>query len=173
MDLENYIKTWGEPVKEATLCLLFRDGKILLAMKKRGFGTGKYNGPGGKKNEGEDIETAAIRETEEEIGVKIENMEMMGVIDFYFAHKPDWNQKVSVFRVNKWVGEPTESEEMKPEWFDFDKIPFDKMWADDRYWLKRVIQGKKIRASFLFDQKSEVAENRIKEIDNLEKNSSQ
>jgi 8-oxo-dGTP pyrophosphatase MutT (NUDIX family) len=150
VDLENYIKTWGEPVKEATLCLLFRDGKILLAMKKRGFGTGKYNGPGGKKNEGEDIETAAIRETEEEIGVKIENMEMMGVIDFYFAHKPDWNQKVSVFRVNKWVGEPTESEEMKPEWFAVSAIPYTTMWPDDIFWLPKVLEGKSVKAKFSF-----------------------
>lgn len=33
---------------ETTLCLLKRDNKILLAMKKRGFGKGKYNGIGGK-----------------------------------------------------------------------------------------------------------------------------
>lgn len=33
---------------ETTLCLLKRNDEILLAMKKRGFGTGKYNGVGGK-----------------------------------------------------------------------------------------------------------------------------
>lgn len=26
------------------------------------------------------------------------------------------------------------SEEMKPQWFRKDEIPFDTMWPDDRYW---------------------------------------
>ena len=33
---------------ETTLCLLKKENAILLAMKKRGFGAGKYNGVGGK-----------------------------------------------------------------------------------------------------------------------------
>ena len=35
-----------------TLCLLMRDNEILLAMKKRGFGVGKWNGVGGKVKNG-------------------------------------------------------------------------------------------------------------------------
>ena len=35
-------------MKQATLCLLVKDNEILLAMKKRGFGVGKWNGVGGK-----------------------------------------------------------------------------------------------------------------------------
>ena len=38
---------------ETTLCLLKKDNSILLAMKKRGFGSGKYNGIGGKIEKGE------------------------------------------------------------------------------------------------------------------------
>ena len=33
---------------ETTLCLLKKDDSILLALKKRGFGEGNYNGVGGK-----------------------------------------------------------------------------------------------------------------------------
>ena len=33
---------------ETTLCILRKDNQILLALKKRGFGTGKYNGVGGQ-----------------------------------------------------------------------------------------------------------------------------
>ena len=54
---------------ETTLCLLRKENKILLAMKKRGFGTGKYNGVGGKIENGETLNEAMIRETKEEIGV--------------------------------------------------------------------------------------------------------
>jgi hypothetical protein len=41
---------------QTTLVLLFNDqGQILLAMKKRGFGVGKWNGAGGKIHEGETV----------------------------------------------------------------------------------------------------------------------
>ncbi len=54
---------------ETTLCLLKKDNQILLALKKRGFGEGKYNGIGGKIEENETPEFAMIRETEEEINI--------------------------------------------------------------------------------------------------------
>ena len=54
---------------ETTLCLLKKDNSILLAMKKRGFGSGKYNGIGGKIEKGETPDEAMIRETKEEIKV--------------------------------------------------------------------------------------------------------
>ena len=56
---------------ETTLCLLKKDNQILLAMKKRGFGEGKYNGVGGKIEEGETPEEGTIREIEEEFGIKV------------------------------------------------------------------------------------------------------
>ena len=54
-------------ILETTLLLLRKDNEILLAKKKRGFGEGKYNGVGGKLEDGETPEEAMIRETEEEI----------------------------------------------------------------------------------------------------------
>ena len=53
-----------------TLMFLINEGKILLGMKKRGFGAGKYNGFGGKVEAGETIAQAAVRETIEECGLK-------------------------------------------------------------------------------------------------------
>ena len=54
---------------ETTLCLLRKNNKILLAVKKRGFGEGKYNGVGGKIEKGETPDQAMVRETSEEISV--------------------------------------------------------------------------------------------------------
>lgn len=28
---------------------------------------------------------------------------------------------------------------MKPEWYNLDEIPYDKMWKDDPIWLPRII----------------------------------
>ena len=57
--------------KITTLVLVHQGEKVLLGMKKRGFGQGRWNGFGGKLHEGETIEQAAKRETFEEAGVQV------------------------------------------------------------------------------------------------------
>ena len=64
------------------------------------------------------------------------------------SEKPEWNQKMHVFLVKSWEGEPQESEEMKPQWFDVKDIPFDTMWPDDKHWLPMVLAGKKVEGKF-------------------------
>ena len=49
-----------------TLGVVVDGDKILLGMKKRGFGEGKWNGFGGKVKEGETIEDALKRSAESE-----------------------------------------------------------------------------------------------------------
>jgi hypothetical protein len=51
----------------------------------------------------------------------------------------------------EWSGEPSESEEVRPQWYPIDKLPFDAMWVDDPHWVPLVLAGKKIKARFLFD----------------------
>ena len=70
-----------------TLVILMKDGKVLLGKKKRGFATGTFNGIGGKQDEGETIEQAMIRETQEEIGVTPIEYELMGKIYFDVYYK--------------------------------------------------------------------------------------
>jgi len=139
-------------MRKVTLCFLIDKNKVCLAMKKRGFGVGKWNGVGGKTKEGEGVKEAAIREMGEEIGVraKTEDLEEVGNIKFYFNEKPDWNQQMHIFFVKKWKDEPQESEEMLPKWYPKDQIPYTEMWVDDEYWLPKALAGKKIEAEFYF-----------------------
>jgi len=139
-------------MKQTTLCLIVRGDEILLAMKKRGFGANKWNGYGGKPKDGENLQTAAIRETEEEIGVRISKLMHLGRMEFYFEGNPDWNQEVNVFRVEEWVGEPTETEEMRPRWFLQSEIPFDQMWLEDRHWMPLFLQSKKFEGEFYYNK---------------------
>ena len=67
---------------DATLLFLRRNDEILLAMKKRSFGKGNWNGVGGKLDTGETIKQAMIRETEEEIGVTPTAYKQMAQIAF-------------------------------------------------------------------------------------------
>jgi mutator protein MutT len=138
---------------ETTLCLLKKEDKILLAMKKRGFGEGKYNGVGGKIEGGETPDDAMIRETKEEILVTPTKYEKVGIIEFDEFYKGQ-KEKVMfhLYVASEWQGEPTESDEMKPEWFDIQSIPYDKMFPDDKYWLPLILEGRKIKAYFDFDE---------------------
>lgn len=151
---------------ETTLCLLRKNNQILLAMKKKGFGEGKYNGVGGKLEEDETPEQAMIRETEEEIKVTPTKYEKVGIISFDEFYK---NEKIRLtfhlYMVYEWIGEPTETDEMKPNWFDMDKIPYDTMFPDDKYWLPLVLEGKKIKAYFDFDEDWNVLSKSIEDLE--------
>lgn len=123
--------------------------KILLGMKKRGFGEGNFNGFGGKVKPGEAISDAAIRECEEEAGVTVTQLEPRGVL--IFTNENDATAlQVHLFIVNAFTGDPHETEEMKSQWFDVTAIPYETMWPDDVHWLPRVLDGKNVRGHFHF-----------------------
>lgn len=139
--------------KIMTLCLIHEHPRVLLAMKKRGFGVGRWNGFGGKVNEGETIEEAARREVLEESGLEVTALEERGVLDFEFQNDPKILE-VHIFKVERFTGDLRETEEMRPKWFDVSEIPFALMWSDDIYWLPLFLAGKRFRGRFLFDKPS-------------------
>ncbi len=153
--------------KLLTLVLVIRGKEVLLGMKKRGFGAGRWNGFGGKVHEGESIEVAARRETEEECGIQVAALEKVGIHEFEFAHDPGNILEVHTFRADTWNGEPVETEEMKPAWYPIDKIPYDEMWPDDRYWIPIFLEGKKFRTRFLFGEGDSVLKQEIRIVDTL------
>lgn len=142
--------------KTLTLAYLLRDEEICLGMKKRGFGEGNWNGFGGKVEGGETVEGATVREIGEECGVRVreEHLEKVAIIEFFFKDRK--HLEVHSFFVREWGGEPVETEEMRPEWFPFAEIPYEKMWADDPYWLPRALLGEKLvgKVSFKRDEKT-------------------
>ncbi|TAK95887.1 8-oxo-dGTP diphosphatase [Patescibacteria group bacterium] len=131
---------------------MFREGdKLLLGLKKQGFGEGRWNGFGGKLDAGETIEECAQRETREEIGVEIEAMEKFALMQFEFYGKPDVIE-VHAFDVKKYSGEPKEIEKLIPQWFDIKDVPFRDMWPDDPFWYPLYLAGKKFKGQFSFDE---------------------
>lgn len=162
MKLRDYERTLTDPLPRTTLSFLIKEKQILLAMKKRGFGVSKWNGVGGKRQNGETIKQTALREMEEEIGVRARGLKQVALFTFYYPFEPQSNQTVHAFIAKKWVGEPEETEEMKPQWFSFAKIPYTSMWPDDRIWLPEVLKGNLVKASFLFDRNNQITEYELK-----------
>lgn len=152
--------------KVLTLCLLHNNNRVLLGMKKRGFGAGRWNGFGGKVEAGETIEEGARREFREEAGIEVATLEKVGLMDFEFQGNPEILE-VHIFRANEHQGVPTESEEMLPKWFFVDEIPFSEMWPDDPHWMPLFFAGKKFQGKILFGEGDAILEMDINEVPSL------
>lgn len=135
--------------KLLTLCIIHQHPRVLLGMKKRGFGEGRWNGFGGKITAGETIEEAARREIREEAGIEPNDLERVGLIHFEFQGNPEILE-VHLFRSTSFSGDPMETEEMRPQWFRVEEIPFGSMWPDDQFWFPLFLSNKKFKAKFLF-----------------------
>jgi len=138
-----------KPTEYANLCFIMRDGQILLIRKKRGLGAGKINGPGGRLERGETALAAAIRETQEEIGVTPTGLQEIGELFFQFLD--GYKLHVAVFAASGCEGELCETPEATPLWTDIDAIPYHEMWEDDAHWLPLLLKRKRFRGYFVFD----------------------
>ena len=126
--------------------------QVLLGRKKMGLGAGNIVGLGGKLEPGETPRQAAVREIEEESGLRVAEADLSprGILTYLFPHREAWSQVSHVFVCADWVGVPGESDELNPEWFEVDSLPVDEMWDDARHWLPGVLAGIPVRATFTF-----------------------
>lgn len=141
--------------------------EVCLAMKKRGWGEGLWNGSGGKPNEGETVVDAAKREVGEELGVRLVEISKRAEIVWYLREE-DKTVFCHVYFGERWEGEPAESEEMRPKWFQINEVPYDQMWKSDREWLAEVLKGKKIKAKYTYAKDGgEVEERELRDVESF------
>ena len=157
---------------DLTLCLIFDNhlhpNKILLGMKKRGFGHGKWNGFGGHPEKGETLVQATVREVKEECNLSVQMLEERGVLTFHTQDDPH-PTFVHLFVATTWSGDPEESEEMLPQWYSLDDIPYGSMWADDKHWLPKIIKGEYVKGTFHFDNKDNLLNHILEDGKNQER----
>ena len=123
-----------------------------------------WQSPGGKVEKEEPSAQAALKETFEEIGVTITNIQKVAYLKFYFPDKPEWNTEGNVFLVDSWEGEISESEEMLPRWFSLSNLPLKNMWHCDRFWVPEVLDKNLISGSFDLDTEGLTLKQNIKKV---------
>ena len=140
-----------------TLVLPVDGNSILLGRKKKynnkPFCVNKYAGFGGKIGQKESVKQAAIRECKEKCGIIVTKMTKVAIINFMDDY--DTIANVHAFIATEWDGEPIETKDVAPHWFDKRNIPYEKMWDIDIYWLPAVLSGKKLQADFKFHSTDE------------------
>lgn len=134
------------PTLRTCLILPLRDDQVLLGHKLRGFGAGKIVGIGGKVEPGESLAQAAVRELHEEAGLTVDptDADLAAYLDFRFPHRPAWDMTSHVFVVRRWAGQVRACEEIRPEWFVVDALPYPQMWDEGRVWLPHVLRGERV-----------------------------
>lgn len=159
----------------AVVGFLRDDTRICLGVRKMvssGLGENLIAGIGGKVGDSPEIQNETLdramdREANEEIGIRVLEKQERGRVRFIFSHKPSdskWNQDVTIYSITKWEGTPFETESIQPVWFDLDALPWERMWADNEYWLPRVLAGQRVDAVFLYSDDNKVAEYRFEEV---------
>lgn len=118
--------------------------------KENDYHEGKWNGLGGKFEQGETPEECAIRELKEETGLDITNPQLKGMITFpMFDTKEDWY--VFLFVVKEFKGELIDSPEGHLEWIDDEKLFQLNLWDGDKIFIPWLFQDKFFSAKFNYE----------------------
>jgi 8-oxo-dGTP diphosphatase len=123
---------------------VLRDKKLLLGKRKNVYGDGTWGLPGGHLEYGEHMERAALRELEEETGLKAKKFTFANLIndfhdDQHYLQIGFLAQEVD--KAEPALEEPDRTE--KWEWFDLDNLP-------DKIFISHVKQIQAFRENSYF-----------------------
>lgn len=124
--------------KKTTIVFPKTGQEVILGMKKKGFGEGWWNGFGGKLEPGETYEAAAVRETSEEAGLIIKSLRHVANLHFYFDNTLGVVSRAYI--ADTFEGDPTETDEMRPQIFKIEDLPYDHMWPADKIWIPSILK---------------------------------
>jgi len=139
-------------MKLATLCYVIDEEKNTTLMlhrvkKENDYHEGKWNGLGGKLEQGESPEDCVIREIKEEAGLTIKSPKMHGFITFpLFDKVDDWY--VFIFSAKNFEGKLIDSPEGNLEWIPNDKLTELNLWDGDKIFLEWLFQDRFFSAKF-------------------------
>ncbi len=131
-------------MKLATLCYVINktDNSTLMihrVKKENDYHKGKWNGLGGKFEQGETPEECAVREVKEESGLMIKNTRLHGLITFpMFDGVDDWY--VFIFTASEFEGKLIPSNEGNLKWIKNEELFSLNLWEGDKIFLEWVFK---------------------------------
>lgn len=106
-------------------CIVTREGRTLLVRRQRSHGAGSWSTPGGHLDFGESPVACAIRETEEETGVRVAHPGFVAITNDVFAD--DGKHYITIWMhaeagdTEAVIRDPSEIADVG--WFAFDDLP--------------------------------------------------
>lgn len=154
-----------EDIKELAICHVIKSGSELLLIKaEEGISKGKWDAPTAEITKGESPAKAAITAVFQQTGLYVSKVTPHGTIRLFLNGKNEYTYRLHVYSTKLFTGDLKPNIKGEARWFAFSDIPFYEMWADDKYWLNHVLQGKEFEADFFFDEKNEnIAKYQIRE----------
>jgi 8-oxo-dGTP diphosphatase len=148
-------------MKLMTLCYI-QEGDKTLMLHRINKPDKKWNGLGGKFEQGESPEDCVRREVKEESGLDIKNPILKGIMTFpNFINNEDFY--VFVYVANEFSGNLiTECPEGYLEWKDTDKLIDLDLWEDDQYFLPLLKKNVMFSAKFIYKD-GKIVDKEIKE----------
>lgn len=135
-------------VQLASECYVFKDGKVLMFKRSETASKfpGWWIGPGGHIDEGEDAQSAAIREIYEEAGVKVDSKDIK-LKALAFHHHLDrnevWISFVYIATIPEEQSEKEEDDEGKAKWIPLEELlKMDNVFPPSKYYFNHVLNDK-------------------------------
>lgn len=139
-------------LKLATLCYVRKNDQTLMlhrVKKKNDMHEGKWNGLGGKVENGESPEECAIREIKEESGLTVSKLILKGFLTFpNFNGENDWYN--FLFIAENPVGDLIESPEGDLKWVATKDVSSLHLWEGDKIFLPLLDQPGFFTGKFVY-----------------------
>lgn len=165
-EFQNYFLT-NPPIRETVVGYLIKDDEVLLGVRTRvsnSLGHMIVAGIGGGIEDGESPEEALVREVSEEVNVTITDYEKVGYVTNLVPHRPVWNQRIAVYVVTGFEGEPKKTEEIDPHWYPKHSLPLQDMWADNRVTVPMILSGERVEGRFLYGPDGQILEQNVRKL---------
>lgn len=132
--------TFKNPNRLAQLLLVDpQESRILLAYHKTGDFEGAYTGLLDTVKEQEDPRDAVRRIALALAGIRVESVDLRAVLEFSSPAYETVDEYE--FHSDAYEGTPRECDQVRPEWFALDRIPYERMPADDAIWYPTFLAG--------------------------------
>ena len=137
--------------RTATLCVLKNGHSFLLLKRFKEPNKGMFTPVGGKLDPFESPLEAAIRETFEETGIKVESMRYCGLLTETSPTEYNWTNYVYLAEVDAIPAPPCDEGDL--EWIHFEDVLNRPTPKTDWFIYKYILEGRPFAFSAHFDEK--------------------